>query len=630
MRWRFLSVVPVIALAKPWACAPGPGPSPPDVLLVTIDTLRGDRLGCLGDPAVRTPELDRLARGAALAYEGRAPAPVTLPSHVSMMTGLPPVSHGVRDNGIFRLGRQTGHTVAERFRAAGYTTAAFIGAYPVMASFGLDRGFDHYDQRLGREEDRFVFMRERPAELTVRRLRRWFDSERAPSPDGPVFLWVHFFDPHADYRPPEPWRQLYDLDPYRGEVAHTDRQVGRVLAELAQRRPGRRLRSVCASDHGEGLGDHGETSHGFLLRTSTIRVPIIARTEEYEPELIRDPVSLERVSATLLSLAGLDPRVNAESAPPLSAPPTPVLSETLYPWFNFSWRGLRAWEENGWRLVVGERDRLFRLEEDPGEERDLASSHPEILARMKERLLQEWEERRRSSFASQERNLSPTDVRALRSLGYVGGDPGEAGKSPEQAFHSGPDPADRVHLLRDFDHAVTLLDTGEVARAIESLERIVGDDPKNRFVWDYLGQAHLAREDFAGAQRAFRAALELGPNPTSVYLGLADAEGGLGNEKKQENVLRRALAHDTRSVAVRLKLAALLADRNREDEALRLLREAVELRPRSAAAHAGLARVHDRLGARDQAVHHWREVLELDADGPLEELAREALARREG
>jgi choline-sulfatase len=628
-RWLRLSAS-LALLSLQAGCSGGTSSENPDLLLVTIDTLRGDRWGCLGDPRIRTPVVDRLARGGVLAYEGRASAPITLPSHVSLMTGLPPAVHGVRDNGIFRLAPDHGRTLAEALQERGYATAAFIAAYPLYERFGLGRGFAHYDEHLGGGDDEVsTAMRERKAEVVVQRVHRWFAGKKSPPADVPLFLWIHFFDPHANYTPPAPWAEAHAGDAYRGEVAYVDRQLGRLLAELSDQRSSRRLEAVITSDHGEGLGEHGEMTHGVLLHSGTIRVPVLVRGPSYSPRLITHPVSLERVPATVLSLAGSDAQVNPGAAPELTAAETPVCAETMYPWFNFGWRALRAWEDEGWRLLSGERDRLFRIDKDPGEIHDLASEYPDLVARLRARLEEHWERRTADAFATSSSDLSPEDIAALRSLGYAAGTTTATTGSAE-AFQTGPDPESRVTLVDQINHAMTLLDSGEPAAAADLFASIVRGDPTNRMAQEQLGRACLQEGRLREAREAFLAALSLGPNPTNVYLDLAEVQARLGDVPAAEESLRQILLLNENSVIARQRLSRLLLVEGDTAEALRLLREAVEIRPRSAGAHARLAALLERLGEEEEARSHWRRVLELEDDGPWASQARRAVGDETG
>jgi arylsulfatase A-like enzyme/Tfp pilus assembly protein PilF len=625
---RLAAALALGALLAGAGCGAKPEVAPPHLLLLTIDTLRGDRWGCLGDAAARTPHLDRIARGGTLAFEGRAPAPITLPSHTSMMTGLPPVAHGVRDNGIFRLPEGAGSTLAEVLRAAGWTTAAFVSAYPLSAAFGLDRGFDRYDSTLGNDEEERGAMRQRTAEETVDRVSRWLDGGRRPPPPPgkPLFLWVHFFDPHAEYEPPAPWSALFAADPYRGEVAAVDAAAGRLLDMLAARRDEREWFLVAVADHGEGLDEHGESTHGALVHASTLRVPILAREEHYAPRLLEAPLAVERVAATLLRRAGIVDALNPGMAPPLDAPPTAVLGETLYPRYNFGWSGLRVLERDGWRLVSGPVKHLYRPEEDPGETHDLAAAHPDVVEELGRELEREWAAQRARAFASRRRELTGADTEALRALGYVaGGNGGE--EDADAGFLSGDDPHTRLASVDRINEALTWLDRGAPQRSLELLRRVVAEDPGNRFAWQYLGQAALDAELPEEARAAFRRALALGPNPDPVYRDLARAEAALGNADAEREILADALAANPRSAETRNRLAGILLREGRAEEAAQLLREAVELRPRFARAWANLAVIAQRSGRLEEARESWNRVLAIEEEGPLADLARDGLGR---
>jgi arylsulfatase A-like enzyme/Tfp pilus assembly protein PilF len=612
------------------ACGRSASRDRPDALLVTIDTLRGDRWGCLGDVQARTPVVDRLARRSLLVPEGRASAPITLPSHATILTGLPPVSHAVRDNGIFRLAPQSGRMLAEALGERGWATAAFVSAYPLGERFGLDRGFLHYDAFLGGEDggDEAHPFPERTAGEVLGRVRRYFDRGRAPAPDVPLFSWVHFFDPHAPYAPPEPWSDALAGDSYRGEVAYTDRILGALLFELAQRRPNIPRRIVVTSDHGEGLGEHGEGTHGLLLRASTIRVPIVIDDGRRAPALHPTPESLDRVAGTMLRILGLDRELLPDAAPPIEsgAGARPALSETMYPWTNFGWRALRSWESEGWKLVHGETDRLYRPLEDPGEVHDLAATHPDVVARLRRELLEEWARRERSAFETMGESLEPADVDALRSLGYAAGSV-DAIMHPERGFESGPDPEPRVGIVDEVNRAITLHEQGESAQASAILRGLVARDPSNRLAWQYLGRTSLAEGDAAAARDACRRALELGPNPVDVHLDLARAERVLGNADAARTALEAALRADPRSYLARRALAQIALDEGDTATALRVMEEAVEFRPRSSEAQASLAELYERLDRPQDALARWRRAAELDSSGPVGEKAGRAIAR---
>lgn len=618
----------IAALVVVAGCSTDSGPSArPDVLLLTIDTLRADHWGCLGDPSARTPGLDRLSRGATLAFEGRAPAPITLPSHTSIMMGVPPAVHGIRDNGIFRLPADQGTTLAEALGRAGWSTTAFVSAYPLSKSFGLDRGFDHYDSNLGASARELGGMRQRPAGATVDRVRKWLGGGRwvPPDPETPAFTWVHLFDPHAEYEAPEPWTDACAGDPYAAEIAYVDRQVKILLREWHAARGAHQLLIVVAADHGEGLWEHGESTHGALIHATTIRVPIVFDPPGYAPRLLPEPRALERIPASILSVLGLDPELNRGAAPPLAAATTPVHAETLYPFFNFGWSGLRAREENGWRLISGPVDRLYHLAEDPGETRDVASRYPDRVASMKDALEREWEARDARAFARERHALSESEAEALQALGYVAG--GDAGTALDGAFTSGDDPQARLPLVDRINYGLTLLRNGRPEEAVDVLKNVIDADPRNRFAYRYLGQAAHEAGRFREAAAAFRRALELGPNPDLVYRDLARSETALGNLGAAREVLLKALRLNPKSAETRNRLGGIYVLQHRLELAREQFLLAVDVRPHYAEAWANLGAASAALGRREEAKDAWTRVLDLSGDGRLSERARASLKR---
>lgn len=624
-RWRLLLVLAPLGATE---CARPPRTLPADLLVVTVDTLRGDRWGCLGDPSARTPVIDRVARGGLLAFEGRAPAPLTLPSHVSMMTGLSPAVHGVHDNGIFALAPDRGTTLAEALRKAGWTTSAFVSAFPLFKRFGIDRGFDSYDELLGGGEDVGVGkMRERTAVEVVDRVARWF-VRKPPDPARPLFVWVHFFDPHADYQAPAIWQSIRPHAAYDAEVAFVDHELGRLLSLLTDARPGRAQRVVVASDHGEALGEHGEATHGVLLHSATLRVPIVRRDEQWAPALLSRPVPLECVARTAVELAGVEAALDSAAAPAVDRFEGPVQAETMYPAFNFGWRALRAREEGGWKLVAGDHDRLYRTLTDPAETHDVAAEHPEIVASLKKGLVDTWAEARALRPADASRSTSAEEVDALRALGYLGGTPPDPDRL-EAAFDEGFDPEQRIALVSRIDAGIALLDAGNAAAAESVLARVAAEDVRNRLALEFLGRARLMQAKWREARETFLRALDIGPNPVSVHMDLARVERELGDEDGEWHALEQALRADARSVAVRQEMSRILMRKGRASEAAALLEDAVRFLPRSAAAHASLAEAYDADGRHSVAVDHWKRVAELDPDGSLGQLAREALARPE-
>jgi tetratricopeptide (TPR) repeat protein len=372
-----------------------------------------------------------------------------------------------------------------------------------------------------------------------------------------------------------------------------------------------------------------------LVRLSTIRVPILRRDPEYAPVLDERPVPLESIARTLLELAGVEDGLHPDAAPDLDTPPPAIHAETLYPNHNFGWRGLRVREEDGWRLVSGDFDRLYRTDSDPGELEDLSALRPDVVERLRTALDEEWRSRRTlaaelsaasGSADGEPETLSPAEIEALRSLGYAS--PGAApDRDPEEAFAEGPDPRVRIQLVDRINQGVTRLDEGAPAGAIELFEEIVAEDPGNRMAWEYLGKARLRAMQPEGARDALARAVELGPSPASVYLDLSMAERTLGDPDAEWRALEGALAADPQSVPTRNRMGKILVDAGRPDEAKPIIEEIIRLRPRAARPHVYMAQIEVRLGNLDEARRHWRIASELGAGTPIGEMATQALER---
>lgn len=396
----------------------------PGILLVSFDTTRADRLGAYGYDGADTPTVDALARDGIVFEHAIAPTPITLPSHATILTGQPPSVHGVRDNGLYVLNSRA-ELVSETLRERGFRTGAFVASFVLDSRFGLDQGFESYrGPRVGGRREPLSGAQWRAAEVVDEAI----DWLRGVGPDEKFFAWVHFFDPHHPYQPPQDFRssarQIYDA-----EIAYADRELGRLLDFLDARGRRKELTVVVTADHGEGLEEHGEASHGILVYQDTQHVPLVisgARVRGAAGSRVRAPVGLVDVAPTLLTLADIPSDalgssghslVDARGAPVAPPDDRVIRIETLLPYHTFRWRALRGLLWRNYKLIEGVELELYDLEKDPDERENRAVLEPDVARELGQRLAagpaaRGWAEAR--TVDSQEREL-------LVALGYVGG-----------------------------------------------------------------------------------------------------------------------------------------------------------------------------------------------------------------
>ncbi|MBZ5640498.1 MAG: sulfatase-like hydrolase/transferase [Acidobacteriia bacterium] len=580
---RFLwAVVSAAIMVSP--LVGGPAGSPPQSLvLITLDTTRADHLGCYGDLNAATPRLDRLAAEGALAMRAVATAPLTLPSHASILTSLYPPSHGVRDNADFRLpDRET--TIAVHLKSRGYRTAAVIGSGVLAATQGLARGFDLYDEPRAKPVATAGLLYDVAAERTAAEVS---DAAIAALPrlaPGPFFLWVHYFDPHVEYRPPSPFRERFATSPYDGEIAYMDAEIGRLIDAMESR--GLLARAVVAvvGDHGESLGEHGERTHGLLLYEGTLRVPLIVRY----PGTVRAGLKLRGVvsgvdlSPTLLDLMGMPalPRAQGRSfAPALrggaEAERGPVYSESLYGERAYGWAPLYALREGARKYVEAPEPEIYDLASDPGEARNLAVEAPGDVAAFRDRLAALTSDLRPAAEGAAQ--VMGEEQRArLLSLGYV------SGGSPAAGRKDRPDPKRLIAQNDAFLEARSLVSAGRLEEARRRLAEVLAADPGNP----------LALATMGGVLRA------LGRPAEGLARLEAAAKAGPGVYEIQRN------------------LGSALRDARRPADAAAAYRAAIEIHPSSADAHFGLGEAMNEQGDAAGAVVQYRHALALGLETP--------------
>ena len=635
---RCVLVLLWLAAACTRAPAPPAAPAPAaNVLIVTIDTLRADRIGVYGATDVRTPNIDALAREGAWAANATVHAPLTRPSHVSLFTGRYPAEHGVRDNVSPPLAPGV-PLLAERFQRDGFSTGAFIASVVLDRQSGLARGFDLYS-------DRFAGGDRRPGDVVVEEAIEWMRGK------AKFFAWVHLYDPHAPYVPPAPYAAEYGGRPYDGTVAWSDQLIGRLAGALRAAGTLDSTLVVVTSDHGESLGEHGEDVHGYFVYEATLRVPLVIRGPGLKAGTrIAALARTVDLYSTVLEMTGrqTDPTSGRSLAPalrggePISEEPS--FAESLVPLLHYGWSDLRSVRDGRWKYILAPRQELYDLERDPGELRNLAETEPAraraLRTSVEARLRAEHTAARQAPAAG---GIPPETLERLGALGYIG--PGGASDRTSR----GADPKDKLAdykalsdamqkgliALRAGRYAESLQHLNDVAkRGVDSFEihqyrgrayagltrwrdaaaeyeRAVQKVPADAETWRALGEARVASGDRQGALRAFEKLVTLVPSDAVARMQLGEAYRDAARYDAAARVIREALALDARPGQYWNSLGTVLGLGGKMADAERAFAEAAVREPANGLFVYNRGVALQQLGRRDEAAAQFKRAAEL-------------------
>ena len=601
-----------------------------NVLLITLDTTRADRIGAYDYPGAETPHLDSLAEEGVLFEDTITPTAFTLPSHSSILTGLYPAYHGVRLNGGSALA-DVHTTLAERLADNGYRCGAFVGAFVLDGRWGLEQGFEHYDDDFELRGDQRLDLSgvQRPANEVVDAALGWLsmDDQR------PFFSWVHFYDPHTPYEPPEPYRSRFgaararDLNVgenasagtqarrlrewineqnalYDGEIAFADSQIGRLLAWLDDQALADDTVVVVVGDHGEALGSHGEIEHGYYVYDYAVRVPFVIRLPDGDFSGVRVHQQVRTIDLlpTVLDLVGVEgpAKVHGESLLPLMNDPDRkgprfAFSESMAPSLQYGWSTLYSLRTSDFKFIEAPRSELYDLREDPGESTNVITTHPDLAEVLQGELSRILEESAAGAPETQQANLDEQTLSMLASLGYVGG------SSTSLDGEDLADPKDKLYLYQAVGLAAQLISEDDYAGAVRQLEGVLDEDPAVPQARFLLATSYrkIGRTDDA------KALLDeyLRDDPDSVQALIAMA-GILSEEGQTEEVLaisKRALAVDNRNAQAYELMAGVYMGVNDHRSALPLLEKVVEIQPKLTRSRNNLAACLIGLGELDEA-----------------------------
>ena len=602
-----------------------------NLLLITLDTTRADRIGAYGDLGACTPNLDRLAREGVRFDRASTSAPLTLPAHVTLMTGREPPAHQVRNNGTYSL-RPEENTLAEMLKQAGFSTQALVSAYVLEGKFGLAQGFDDYDDGLGSQPLGANFRSEIPADQTYAKFSRWLER----SPASPFFCWVHFYDPHAPYEPPSSFRNRFQDDPYRGEIAFMDESIGYMLQDLERRGLLKNTLVVVAGDHGEGFDEHGEIGHGVFCYEETLRVPLIFHQPRIFPggRVVSEPVGLVDVLPTVLELYRLPPAPGMQgqsfarlltSGMEPGQPQAPRYFESMYGLEEMGWAPLSGLMRGSFKYVSLPRPELYDLESDPRERDNLYLKKNPLakqLARELDDRLRQITQTGRTALRSR-----PTrrDQAHLRALGYL------ASTDIGPRSGNGEDPKEGIVQVNQLKQVNSALQSKDLARAEQLLAilRASGINQRLPQFYDLSYELLHARNDPLAAERLLTEAISRFPGVTRFPLLLASVYGNRGLEDKAGEMARLVLAKDPLATEAHLLLGGICRKRGLVTQAIGHFRRAAELEPRNQEVAVDLAGLLAESGKPDQALAILRTLLKngLGKDAPVKGEIRGQVAK---
>jgi len=617
---------------------------PPNLILITVDTLRADHVGIYGGQ-VKTPSMDQLGRAGLVFTRTYSHVPLTLPSHCSLLTGTIPPVHGVRDNG-YRF-PQKNKTLTEILKENGYLTAAFVGAFPLDSRFGLDIGFDLYDDNYGsRNLQRDLTFVERKAEEVTNKASTWLENHK----DKNFFLWVHYFDPHAPYEPPPPFSEEYQGREYEGEIAYTDQQIGRLLRKLKSLGLIDDTIIILTADHGESLGEHQEKTHGIFIYDSTLRVPLIFYNPKIFPKSrkISELTCLSDVFPTILDILNIpynSGQIQGKSLKELIFKDKPIGDREIYiesiaAMLDRNWAPLQGLIYKNWKYIEAPQPELYDLSNDPQELTNLFEKNPGEVKLLRNRLKEFMAKNAFSPSADIQRSeLDKETYEKLKSLGYI------SNKNLRTAVNR-PDPKNMIEIDNLFNEALILSEAGRLEEARLMYETLLKKQPNFAVGYEYAAYNFYKMEKLEDAISLLRQALQLNLGTASIKarLGLYLQEYGeiqesiqllqealqqdpyyteaynyLGvsyfkavNLEQSEKAFQQALKLDCDYAMAINNLGNVYLTEGKYDQAINIYSKAISVDPHLASAYNGLAVAYYNKGDTNEALINWKRALELD------------------
>jgi choline-sulfatase len=603
--------------------APAATSSSPNVVVITIDTLRPDHLGCYGDKQIHTPNIDALAADSARFERAYTAVPVTLPSHTVIFTGTYPMLSGVHDFAANKLS-PTQPTLTSVLKENGYTTGAVIGSAVLDSRFGLNHGFDFYYDHFdfNRLQESNLDEMERPGNVVADLTLDWLSKNYQKK----FFLWMHLYDPHYPYRPPVPYSEQYKDRPYDGEIAFADAQVGRLIEFLKNKGLYQNTLIILSGDHGESLGEHGEKTHGFFIYNATLHVPLIIHFPGgMHAKTVANLVNLADLMPTALDVLKIQipAQVQGQSLLPLMSPKKEdnarsLYAETFLPRLHFNWSELRGVETKTYHFIDAPKPELYDLRKDPGETHNLFAEKKAVTEEMRVRLANLIQQYTAGQELAEKTGLDPALMERLKSLGYAGF---SGGNNSGANTHALPDPKDRIQTYEIFSDAMADSQHGQYASSIEKLNVALKTDP-DAVPGHYLqGLNYYRTHEFPKSVAEFERVMQLSPDYALAAFQLGLAYGRNGDFDKSISMLQRALELDPTNFDAAYNAGVAYLQKKMVPEATAAFRRSLEIAPDYALAHRSLGEVLLYQGQAENALVELHRAAELAPDDQRTHLA---------
>src|SRR6266699_696099 len=598
----------------------------PNVVFITIDTLRPDHLGCYGDKQIGTPNIDTLAADGTRFERAYTAVPVTLPSHTVIFTGTYPTLSGVHDFAANKLS-PTQATLASVLKENGYATAAVIGSAVLDSRFGLNHGFDFYYDHFdfNRLQESNLDEMERPGNIVADVTLDWLSKNYQKK----FFLWMHLYDPHYPYRPPPPYSEQYKDRPYDGEIAFADAQVGRLIEFLKNKSLYQNTLIILSGDHGESLGEHGEKTHGFFIYNATLHVPLIIHLPGgVHAKTLANLVNLADLMPTVLAALNIQipAQVQGQSLLPLMSTNEAVDARSLYaetflPRLHFNWSELRGVETETYHFIDAPKPELYDLRKDPGETHNLFAEKKAVTEEMRVRLAKLIQQYTAGQELAEKTGLDPALMERLKSLGYAGFSGGGNSGANSRTL---PDPKDRIQTYELFSDAMADSHHGQYAESIEKLNAALKTDPDSVPAHYLQGLNYYRTHEFPKSVAELERVLQLSPDYALAAFQLGLAYVHVSNWDQAIQTLRRALELDSTNFAAAYDLGLSYLQKKMTGEAAEPFRQSVSIADGYAPGHRALGELSLSQGQLDEALAELHKAAEL---APEDASTHSALAR---